>query len=158
MATNAGVAAFPAYASSGARSSVNVLVRATLYLFVLSIPFEMPNRVFPVEIPTITGALFLLSTVLSPSACYRRIPGALLWFFAYLWMFGLSTLVNTSTHQDLVLQLFLLMLQLVWLLWAMSNVLRDRTVMRGALIAIAFASRSAGRCKSWVSARRRIKS
>jgi O-antigen ligase len=139
MATNAGVAAFPAYASSGARSSVNVLVRVTLYVFVLSIPFEMPNRVFPVEIPTITGALFLLTTVLSPSASYRKIPGALVWFFAYLWMFGLSTLVNTSTHQDLVLQLFLLMLQLVWLLWAMSNLLRDHTVMRGVLITIAFA-------------------
>ena len=139
MATNAGVAAFPAYASSGARTSVNLLVRATLYLFVLSIPFEFPHREFPVEIPTATGALFLLSTVLSPSACYRKIPGAVLWFFAYLWMFGLSTLINTSTHQDLVLNLFLLMLQLVWLLWVMSNVLRDPTVMRGTLITIAFA-------------------
>jgi O-antigen ligase len=140
MATNAGVAAFPAYASSGARSTVNVLVRATLYLFILSIPFEMPkNRVIPMEIPTLTGALFLLTTVLSPSACYRKIPGAMLWFVGYLWMFGLSTLVNSSVHQDLVLPLFLLMLQLVWLLWVMSNVLRDATVMRGALITIAFA-------------------
>lgn len=139
MATSAGVAAFPAYAPSSARSSVNVLVRATLYLFILSIPFEMPNRVIPVEIPTITGSLFLLTTVLAPSASYRKIPGALFWFFGYLWMFGLSTLVNASVHQDLVLPLFLLMLQLVWLLWVMSNLLRDPTVMRGALITIAFA-------------------
>jgi O-antigen ligase len=139
MATNAGVASFPAYVASGTSTRVNVLVRAALYLFVLSIPFEMPNRVFPVEIPTLTGALFLLTTLLSPVASYRRIPGALLWFFAYLWMFGLSTLVSESTHQDLVLTLFVLMLQLVWLLWTLSNVLRDPRVMRGVLITLAFA-------------------
>src|SRR5580765_717356 len=103
MATNAGVITVPAYAASGrkVRSAVNPLVRAALYLFILSIPFEMPKREFlPVEIPTITGALFLLTTVLS-RVSYRRIPGAVIWFFVYLWMFGLSTLVNRSLHPDL---------------------------------------------------------
>ena len=141
MATNAGVANFPAYAPTvvRARSHVNVVVRAALYLFILSIPFEIPHRGIPIEIPTLTGSLFLLTTVLSPTASYRKIPSPLFWFFGYLWMFGLSTLVNSSVHQDLVLPLFLLMLQLVWLLWVLSNVLRDPTVMRGALITIAFA-------------------
>ena len=141
MATNAGVAAFPAYVASGtrARSAVNPVVRAALYLFVLSIPFEMPNRVFPVEIPTITGAILLLATILAPSASYRRIPGAVVWFFVYLWMFGLSTLVNSSTQTLLILNLFLLMLQLVLILWTASNLLRDPRVMRGVLITLAFA-------------------
>ena len=139
MATNAGVATFPAYVASGARSAVNPVVRAAFYLFVLSIPFEMPNRIFPVEIPTITGGFFLLATILSPTASYRRIPGSVFWFFAYLWMFGLSTLVNTTIYTTLVLQLFLLMLQLVLIFWVASNLLRDRTVLRGVLITLAFA-------------------
>ena len=40
-------------------------VRAALYLFVLSIPFEMPNRTIPIEIPTLFGSLFLLATFVS---------------------------------------------------------------------------------------------
>jgi len=139
MATNAGVASFPAYAPVAVGSQVNVFVRAALYLFVLSIPFELPQRTFPVEIPTITGALFLLFTFLQPSASYRRIPAAVLWFITYLWMFGLSTLVNRSAQTFLVLHLFLLMLQLVLILWAGSNLLRDRTVLRGVILAFAFA-------------------
>lgn len=139
MATNAGVATFPAYVASGERSTVNPVLRIAFYLFILSIPFEMPNRIFPVEIPTITGAVLLLATILSPSASYRRIPGSVFWFFAYLWMFGLSTLVNTTIYTSLVLQLFLLMLEVVWVFWVASNLLRDRTVMRGVLITLAFA-------------------
>jgi O-antigen ligase len=139
MATNAGVASFPAYVASGAKHAVNPFVRAALYLFVLSIPFELPQRTFPVEIPTITGAIFLLFTIIQPSASYRRIPGAVLWFVTYLWMFGLSTLVNRSSQTFLILQLFLLMLQLVLILWAGSNLMRDRTVLRGVIITFAFA-------------------
>jgi O-antigen ligase len=143
MATNAGVASFPAYAGSAgagaARSAVNPIVRAAFYLFVLSIPFELPQRTFPVEIPTITGAIFLLATFLQPRASYRRIPAAVLWFVTYLWMFGLSTIMNRSSQTFLVLQLFLLMLQLVLVLWAGANLLHDRTVLRGVIIAFAFA-------------------
>jgi len=96
--------------------------------------------IFPVEIPTITGAIFLLATILQPSMSYRRIPGAALWFFTYLWMFGFSTLINRSAHGILVFQLFLLMLQLVLILWTAYNLLRDRTVLRGVLITLAFAA------------------
>ena len=78
MATNAGIAGFPAYVATGARSTVNPLVRAALYLFVLSIPFEFPGRSFPVEIPTIAAALFVLATLLEPRRCYARTPPALL--------------------------------------------------------------------------------
>jgi O-antigen ligase len=141
MASNAGVAAFPAYVAAAGRerSAVNVFVRLAFYLFVFSIPFELPQRTFPVEIPTITGVIFLLFTFLQPSACYRRIPGAALWFVAYLWMFGFSTLVNRTSQTFLVVQLFLLMLQLVLILWAAFNLLRHRTVLRGVVITFALA-------------------
>jgi len=141
MAVNAAVAPFPVYAASARRerSTINVLLRLAFYLFVFSIPFELPQRTFPVEIPTITGAVFLLFTILQPVKSYRRIPAAVLWFVAYLWMFGLSTMVNRSSQTFLVLQLFLLMLQLVLILWAGFNLLRDRTVLRGVIITFAFA-------------------
>lgn len=142
MATNAGVATFPGYVASATRvrSAVNGVIRAALYLFVLSIPFEMPHRTtIPIEIPTITGSLFLLATLLRPGLSYRHIPGAVIWFCLYFWMFGLSTLVNQTTQTALVLQLFLLMLQMFLITWAASNLMRDRRVMRGVLITMAVA-------------------
>lgn len=129
----------PQPATARARSLTNPVVRAAFYLFVLSIPFEMPDRSIPVEVTTMTGAIFLLATLLQPRASYRQIPGTVLWFLVYLWMFGFSTLVNRSTHIDLVLPLFLIMLHLVIILWAGSNLLRDRTVLRGVVITLAFA-------------------
>lgn len=128
-----------AYATSRSRSAVFTIVRLAFYLFVFSIPFELPQRSFPVEIPTITGSLFLLTTFLQPTLSYRRIPGALLWFTAFLWVFGLSTLANRSQHTFFVVQEFLLLLQLVLILWTGTNLLRDRVVMRGVLITLAIA-------------------
>jgi O-antigen ligase len=122
------------------RSAVNPIVRAALYLFVFSIPFEMSDRfAIPVEVPTATGALFLLATILQPSRAYRRIPGAVIWFMVYLWMFGLSTLVNRSDAPMAVLQLALMLLQLVLILWTASNLVRDPFVIRGVLLALVFA-------------------
>ena len=121
------------------RSNVNVLVRVALYLFVLSIPFEMPNRTIPIEVPTLFGALFLLATLVQPIVSYRRIPGALLWFVSYLWIFGLSTLVSRTDHAMLVLIQFLNLLQVAFILWACSNLLREKRVLRGVLLTLAFA-------------------
>jgi O-antigen ligase len=121
-----------------ARAAVNWLVRLSFYLFVLSIPFEMPNRSIPIEIPTLTGCVFLLITFTQPSV-YRRFPGALLWFTAWLWVFGLSTLVNRSDHSDLIVIQFLSQLQLLLILWVGVNILRDRRTIRGTLLTYAFA-------------------
>lgn len=127
----------PAVARS--RAAVALLLRLAFYFFVFSIPFEMPHRTIPLEIPTLTGSVFLLATLIQPSAAYRRIPGAFLWFVVYLWVFGLSTLVNRGEHLSLVITQFLLLLQLILILWAGTNLLRDRQVMRGALLALALA-------------------
>ena len=131
--------AAPAVASGAAATRVSVVVRLAFYLFILSIPFEMPDRTFPIEIPTLTGCIFLLSTVLNFSVLYRRIPTALLWFVAYLWCFGLSTMWNRADHVAQVAELFGEFAQLGLILWAGSNVLRDPRAMRGALLAFAFA-------------------
>lgn len=125
---------------SRTRSAVNVLVRLALYLFVFSIPFEMPNRTIPIEIPTLTGCIFLLATFLQPTLVFRRIPGAVLWFVAYLWFFGLSTLINRGEHTTLVIVQFLSHVQLLLILWACANILHDKKALRGVLLTFALAT------------------
>jgi O-antigen ligase len=110
-----------------------------LYLFVFSIPFEMPQRTIPVEIPTLTGAMFLLTTVLQPSVCFRRLPAAFLWFVAYLWAFGLVVLINRVSYTTLVLQLFVWMVQVILLFWVGTNLMRSDRVVRGILLTLIIA-------------------
>lgn len=121
------------------RSAVNPLLRAALYLSIFSIPFEMPKSGIPIEVPTFFGALFLLATLIQPSVAYRRIPAPVIWFTGYLWIFGLSTLVNRTDHAANVLMQFLLLLQVVLMLWTSTNLMRERRVMRGAFLALALA-------------------
>jgi hypothetical protein len=118
---------------------ISLAVRLAFYLFVFSIPFEMPDRTIPIEIPTLTGLLFVLVSLINVRAVYRRIPSAVLWFGAYLWFFGLSTLWNRGDHAGEVLFLFISFVQLVLLAWAGSNVMRDRRAMRGVLLTFALA-------------------
>src|SRR5690348_2796927 len=42
------------------------------YAFVFSIPFEFPDRDFPIEIPTAVGALFLLTTIVQPRTNFGK--------------------------------------------------------------------------------------
>src|SRR5260221_11815493 len=110
---------------------VNALVRAAMILYVLSIPFEIPHRTFPIEIPTFTGLIFLLTTLINPSACYRRVPSSLLWFAAHLLILGLAAVVNSVEEVDSVVKHFVAMAQLLLLFWTMSNVLEDARALRG---------------------------
>jgi O-antigen ligase len=146
MAANPGIVLAPVYAgappaaaTSGTRVVINPIVRLAFYFFILSIPFEMPDRSIPLEIPTLTGSLFLLATLFNFGAVYRRIPTPLFWFGPWLWFFGLSTLWNRGDHLGQVIGLFVTFVQLVMLMWAGSNVMRDPRAMRGALITFALA-------------------
>ena len=117
--------------------AINVFIRAAFYLFIFSIPFEMPKaRTIPIEIPTLTGLIFLASTVLQPSACYRRLPAPLLFFGAYLWMFVASVYVNQVEARGEVLKLFVTLVLMLLLLWAMINVLSDPRAMKGLLLSL----------------------
>lgn len=118
---------------------ISLAVRLAFYFFVVSIPFEMPDRTIPIEIPTLTGLVFLLVSLVNLRSVYRRIPGALLWFGVYLWFYGLSSLWNRSEHTDQVLFLFISFVQLILLGWAGSNVMRDPRAFRGALLTFAIA-------------------
>ena len=129
----------PERAAAGARSEVNPVVRAAFYLFVFSIPFEMPQRTVPYEIPTLVGVLFLATTLLNPTACFRRVPAAGRWFIAYLWVFAMVAVVIAGDYPVLVWHLFLVMLQLVLIFWVATNLLRDERVWRGVLLALVLA-------------------
>jgi O-antigen ligase len=121
------------------RSRVQPVVRWALYAYICSIPFEMPQRSIPVEIPTLVGCVFLLATLLDRRASYRRFPASLTAFALYLWVFGAAALVNLASHELSVGKFFLEMLQALLLFWTTVNLLTDEPVRIGALRALALA-------------------
>ncbi len=138
FALTADAASFPrVQAQPGVR--VNAVVRLGLLIYTLSIPFEIPHRTFPIEVTTATGLIFLLTTLLNPSACYKRIPAALLWFAAHLWILAIAAIVNGVDEVDLVVKHLLSLAQLLLLFWTMSNVLEDARALRGFLVALVVA-------------------
>ena len=132
-------AAQPGLPRSPQRAFPNASVRWALCAFVASIPFEMPHRAIPVEIPTLVGCVFLLVTLFDRRSAYGRIPAPLIWFTLYLWVFAVAALVNRATHQLEVLRLFLEMLLLLLLFWTAANLMRDDATRRSALRVFAIA-------------------
>ncbi len=120
-------------------SRVQPVVRWSLYAFICSIPFEMPQRSIPIEIPTLFGCVFLLATMLDRRAAYARFPAPLGAFVAFLWVFAAAALVNLASHQDQVLKFFLELVQLLLLFWTIANLLTDEPLRIGALRALALA-------------------
>jgi O-antigen ligase len=109
------------------------LLQAGLYLLVASIPFEYPERTIPLEIPTLTGAIFLLVTLLHPRRCYGRLPAPVWWFGLYLLAF-LLTLILQSEHISGGLSEFVIVLQGVLVFLAAANLMQDQRVARRALV------------------------
>ncbi|HET9512909.1 MAG TPA: hypothetical protein VFO95_03190, partial [Gemmatimonadales bacterium] len=83
---------------------VHRLVQAAFYAFVASLAFEIPNRTIPMEVPTLMGAVFLLTTILQPGVCYERLPGAFWWFLAYVGAFAASLMANGLENGQRVLE------------------------------------------------------
>lgn len=112
-------------------------IRWSFYVFLLSLPFEYPNRSIPWETTTITSALFLFAALLQPGRCFRRVPGAVAWFAGFLYAFLFSFVMNGSQYEDEVQKFFLLMVQAILLFWAACNVLRDEEVFRRTPVMLA---------------------
>jgi O-antigen ligase len=110
-----------------------------LYLLVASIPFEYPERSIPMEIPTLTGAVFLLVTLLYPSRSYGRVPSAALWFGAYLLAALLSIVLGPPEHAAEALSDFVIVFQGVLVFLAAANLMQDEQVARRALVILAAA-------------------
>jgi O-antigen ligase len=116
------------------------IVRWAFYLFVASLPFEMPHRTIPFEIPTITGSILLATTALQPGTCFRRIPGAFAWFVVYLSIFGAAVMSQGAENAVKVKELLLLLVQAMLVFWMASNLLRDEEIARAALRSLALAA------------------
>lgn len=114
----------------------DLLLQAGLYLLVASIPFEYPERTIPLEIPTLTGAVFLLGTLLHPSRCYARLPTPMLWFGAYLVAFLLSVTLGQGEYTVEALAEFVIVLQGVLVFLAAGNLMQDEKVARRAMVTL----------------------
>jgi O-antigen ligase len=116
---------------------VNPVVRGALYVYLLSIPFEISQgRTIPVDVPTLTGSLFLLTTLLDLRACYRRIPAAAIWFLTSLWILAVLAVRAAVIDEYLVTQELVLLLEVILLLVTVYNLLADPRIVRGVLIAV----------------------
>lgn len=118
------------------RLRTDLLLQGGLYLLVASIPFEYPDRTIPLEIPTLTGAVFLLATLLHPRRCYGRIPSPVLWFGAYLTVFWLALVVSGGDYAAAAVSEFVVVLQGVLVLLAATNLMLDRQVAWRALVTL----------------------
>jgi O-antigen ligase len=114
---------------------VNSLVRWAFYGFMFSIPIEYPDRSFPLEVHTVTGSLFLLTTVTQPRVCFRRPPAAIWLMVPYLWMYLAHTVF--SDHVADSLKLFFNYLLVAVLFWVASNLMRRERIVREALASFA---------------------
>lgn len=114
----------------------DLLLQGGLYLLVASIPFEYPDRSIPLEIPTLTGAVFLLITLLHPRRCYGRVPAPVLWFGAYLAVFLISLIAGGGDYATEAISEFVVVLQGVLVLLAATNLIQDERVARRALLAL----------------------
>jgi O-antigen ligase len=112
------------------------LVQAGLYLLVASIPFEYPERSIPLEIPTLTGAVFLLTTLFHPRACYSRVPAAVLWFAAYLAVFLVLVAAGDGEYASEGIAEFVVVLQGVLVLLAAGNLMQEERVARRSITAL----------------------
>jgi len=111
---------------------VDLVLQAGLYLLVASIPFEYPDRSIPLEIPTLTGTIFLLGTLLHPRRCYGWVPAPVLWFGVYLLVFLLATVVGGEHVSEAVFE-FIVVLQGVLVLLAAGNLMRRETIAARAM-------------------------
>jgi O-antigen ligase len=114
----------------------DLMLQGGLYLLVASIPFEYPDRTIPLEIPTLTGAVFLLGTLLHPRRCYGRLPAPALWFGGYLAALLLSIVAGQRELASKALSDFVVILQGVLVFLAAGNLMRDERVARRTLVTL----------------------
>jgi O-antigen ligase len=111
----------------------DLLLQGGLYLLVASLPFEYPERSIPLEIPTLTGAVFLLATLFHPRRCYGRVPAAVAWFGLYLIAFLLAMISGGGEYVSPALAEFVVVLQGVLVLLAAGNLMQNETVATRAM-------------------------
>jgi O-antigen ligase len=115
---------------------VRPIVAWAFYGFVFSTLWEWPNRPIPVEIPTLTGCIFLVVVAIAqPQLCFRRPPRALYAFLAYVCVFAALSFF-TRHHPDEAHRELYLLIQIVFFFWIGYNLMRYERVAMLALLAL----------------------
>lgn len=115
------------------------VVRWALYGFVFSLPFDAPGKL-PLELTTMTGAVFLLATLWQPRHCYGRPPAALKWFLAYLFAYWVAYALGGGQHRPVAVRSSLFYLQGLLIFWSCFNLMRYEAVTKKVLITLVIAA------------------
>lgn len=99
--------------------------------FIFSIPFEYPARTIPMEVHTITAAIFLLVAAMQPSAFFRMPPMAFWGLAGYLWMY-LARMLFVD-HFDEARRLSVNYVIVTLLFWTGSSLMARERIARLAL-------------------------
>src|SRR3989442_12067842 len=95
---------------------------------------EMPTRGWGVGGPSaMTAGLFLLPSPLALRACYGTLPGPLVSWGLFLWVFGVSTVLQGWVIRGDVRHFFLVLLEALLVCWASVNLLARERVGTVAL-------------------------
>jgi O-antigen ligase len=114
-------------------------VRWALYLFVFSLPFEMPDRTIPVETTTLTAALLIGTAMLWPTRCLRKPPAAVWLFVAYAYAYWAAVGVGGGYFATDAIRATIILLQLVLMVTIGANILQEQQVAERALLIFATA-------------------
>jgi O-antigen ligase len=115
------------------------LSRWALYGFVFSLPFDAPGR-FPLELTTMTGALFVAATMLQPVVCYGRRPAALWLFAGYLYAYWVAYVLGGGGHTPDAIKSTLFFIQGLLIFCAAFNLMRDERIARRVLLTLVAAA------------------
>ena len=112
-----------------------LLLRWALYGFLFSLPFDAPGRL-PLELTTITGAVFLVATLLQPRLCYARRPAAFWWFMAYQYVYWTAYVVGGAEYTGDAVRSSLFYIQGLLIFCACFNLMQDERVARKVLLTL----------------------
>jgi O-antigen ligase len=104
------------------------------------LPFELPERTIPLEIPTLLGCVFLLTTLLQPGVCFRYLPGGFISFSVFFAVLVISSLYNGFVYPVELINDFVRFVMLLVLFWTGVNVMRDQRIATAAILWFAIAA------------------
>ena len=117
----------------------SALLRWALYGFVFSLPFDAPGRL-PLELTTMTGALFLAVCLLQPGLCFGRRPAVTWWFLGYLYVYWAAYVFGGAQYTADAVRSSVFYIQALLIFIACFNLMRDPRVARQVMLVLAIAA------------------
>ena len=114
--------------------TVSPLVRWGFYVFVFSIPLEYPDRTIPVEVHTLTGAIFLVIALSQAKVCFRQPPVAFWLFAVYIYIWTTRGLLTGVKYPSEFILMFLIYLEGLLLFWTAYNLMLNAIIARNVLL------------------------